>query len=1494
MAFMFFGILSTSSAANMTGTWSGSNGVYNSTAGPVKVNFTEKHNGAATVTATPTGTTNTNTAFWSNASAAGHSSLEVTLSWNTLTKANNGTITFNFNRPVNNPILYIDRIGGNLQNGGTITSSSALLTLLNSGMYLTKLSGPTSFEVTSSTIQRTPGVTISSTSTEASMDPLGGTAAGTVQIMGTNITSVTFSWWGVGADSQADGLEFLWELEAPVDLSISKSDSPDPVVAGKNLTYTITVHNNGPSSIISSDVFTVIDNLPAGFTATSYTPSEGSYNPVTGAWTGVTLANGEDVTLTIIGIVNSTKTGTLTNTASVQVPSGITDPNTNNNQAPPVITTVDGLPTANNDSKTTPEDTPISGNLPASDPDGPVTVVNFVINGTTYAPGTVNIPGVGKIVINSDGSYLFTPASNYNGPVPTITYTASDNTGNTATGNLNINVTPVNDAPVGTGDSKTTPEDTQATGKVTGTDVDGDTLTFAKDTDPSHGTVVVNADGTYTYMPNANYNGPDSFTVIVSDGKGGSDIVTVNINVTPVNDAPIGNGDSKTIPEDTQATGKVTGTDVDGDILTYTKNSNPTHGTVVVNADGTYTYMPNANYNGPDSFTVIVSDGNGGTDTVTVTINVTPVNDAPIGTGDSKAIPEDTQATGKVTGTDVDGDTLTYTKNSNPTHGTAVVNADGTYTYTPNANYNGPDSFTIIVSDGNGGSDVVTVTIDVTPVNDAPVGTGDSKTIPEDTQATGKVTGTDVDGDTLTYTKNTNPSHGTAVVNADGTYTYTPNANYNGPDSFTVTVSDGNGGSDVVTVTIDVTPVNDAPVGTGDSKTIPEDTQATGKVTGTDVDGDTLTYTKNTDPSHGTAVVNADGTYTYTPNANYNGPDSFTVTVSDGNGGTDTVTVTINVTPVNDAPIGNDDSKTIPEDTQATGKVTGTDVDGDTLTYTKNSNPSHGTAVVNADGTYTYTPNANYNGPDSFTIIVSDGKGGSDVVTVNINVTPVNDAPIGNDDSKTIPEDTQATGNVTGTDVDGDTLTYTKSTDPSHGTAVVNADGTYTYTPNANYNGPDSFTVTVSDGNGGSDVVTVNINVTPVNDAPIGNDDSKTIPEDTQATGKVTGTDIDGDTLTYTKNTNPSHGTAVVNADGTYTYTPNANYNGPDSFTVTVSDGNGGSDVVTVTIDVMPVNDAPVGTGDSQTIPEDTQATGKVTGTDVDGDTLTYTKNTDPSHGTAVVNADGTYTYTPNANYNGPDSFTVTVSDGNGGSDVVTVTIDVTPVNDAPVGTGDSKTIPEDTQATGKVIGTDVDGDTLTYTKNSNPSHGTAVVNADGTYTYTPNANYNGPDSFTIIVSDGKGGSDVVTVTIDVTPVNDAPVGTGDSQTIPEDTQATGKVTGTDVDGDTLTYTKNTNPTHGTVVVNADGTYTYTPNANYNGPDSFTIIVSDGKGGSDVVLVNITMTPVDDPVKNVTPTKVKNQTEVGTIPMQRTGVPLPMLFMALVMIFGAFVSNKRK
>ncbi len=945
---------------------------------------------------------------------------------------------------------------------------------------------------------------------------------------------------------------------------------------------------------------------------------------------------------------------------------------------------------------------------------------------------------------------------------------------------------------------------------------------------------------------------PGTFT----DGTPDTSSSGLDDDRSTVNNAPTAGDTNTSADEDAAKTGTLpTVTDIDGDTVTYTKATDPSHGSVTVNTDGSYTYTPITDYNGADSFTYTVSDGNGGSNTYTVSITVNPVNDAPTASATSITTVKDVAKSDTLpVATDIDGDTVTYAKATDPSHGSVTVNTDGSYTYTPTTNYNGADSFTYTVSDGNGGSNTYTVSITVSPFNNAPVAANTSISTNEDTAKTSSLpTATDIDGDTVTYTKATDPSHGTVTINANGSYTYTPTANYNGADSFTYTVSDGNGSSNTYTVSITVSPVNDAPTASTTSIMTDEDTSKSGSLpTATDIDGDTVTYAKATDPSHGTVTVNTDGSYIYTPTADYNGADSFIYTVSDGNGGNNTYTVSITVNPVNDAPTASATSITTNEDTAKSGSLpTATDVDSDTVTYTKATDPSHGTVTVNNDGSYTYTPTANYNGADSFTYTVSDGNGGSNTYTVSITVNPVNDAPTASATSITTNEDTAKTGSLpTATDIDGDTATYTKATDPSHGTVTVNNDGSYTYMPTANYNGADSFTYTVGDGNGGSNTYTVSVTVNPVNDAPVASATSFSTVKDTTKTGTLpTATDVDGDTVTYSKATDPSHGTVTVNSDGSYTYTPVADYNGADSFTYTVSDGNGGSNTYTVSITVTPFNSAPTASATSITSSEDTPKTDALpTATDVDGDTVTYSKATDPSHGTVTVNNDGSYTYTPVANYNGADSFTYMVSDGNGGGNTYTVSVTVNPVNDAPTASATSITTNEDTARSGSLpTATDVDGDTVTYAKASDPSHGTVTVNTDGSYTYTPTADYNGADSFTYTVSDGNGGNNTYTVSITVNPVNDAPTASAVSITTNEDTAKSGTLpTATDVDGDTVTYAKTSDPSHGTVTVNANGSYTYTPAADYNGADSFTYTVSDGNGGSNTYTVNITVSPVND------------------------------------------------
>ncbi|QDQ26773.1 Ig-like domain-containing protein [Chitinimonas arctica] len=468
------------------------------------------------------------------------------------------------------------------------------------------------------------------------------------------------------------------------------------------------------------------------------------------------------------------------------------------------------------------------------------------------------------------------------------------------------------------------------------------------------------------------------------------------------------------------------------------------------------------------------------------------------------------------------------------------------------------DADAFLQSGGAGGEESIDQALPTTASLGGPQVLDDAFSVDEDSTITFDVRLNDSDpnGGQLTLVGVPTTPTGTVVLNPDGTLSYTPNPNFNGVVQLDYTVSNSRGETSLGQITITVNPVNDAPVlvdgnvplGEAISVSTPEDTPVSGTVAATDVDGDSLSFGKGSDPSHGTAQVNNDGSWTYTPAANYNGADSFTITVSDGQGGSDTVTVNVGVTPVNDAPVfvdgnrnplGDDISVTTPEDTPVGGTLQATDADGDTLSFGKNSEPSHGTAQVNPDGSWTYTPGPNYNGADSFTVKVDDGKGGTDTLTIQIGVTPVNDAPVfvdgnnnplGNDISVSTPEDTPVSGTLTATDADGDSLSFSKASDPANGAVTVNADGSWTYTPAANYNGPDSFSVIVSDGNGGSDTLIVNIGVTPVADplfptitlaANITADDVISAAEaagTVNVTGSVGGDAKVGDTVTLTIN----------------------------------------------------------------------------------------------------------------------------------------------------------------------------------------------------------------------------------------------------------------------------------------------------------------------------------------------------------------------------------------
>jgi hypothetical protein len=507
-----------------------------------------------------------------------------------------------------------------------------------------------------------------------------------------------------------------------------------------------------------------------------------------------------------------------------------------------------------------------------------------------------------------------------------------------------------------------------------------------------------------------------------------------------------------------------------------------------------------------------------------------------------------------------------------------------------------------------------------------------------------------------------------------------------GDVTFDYTVEDGDGGSDTGTVTIDLTCVNEQPVANDDSLNGAEDTGVTateGDLTGndTDPDSDPLTVTAVENATGGTVTLEA-GTITFTPNADACDPTEFgfDYDISDGLGGTDTGHADVSISCENDNPAATDDDASGTEDaavviTASELASDDTDTEGDSLTVTGVSNSSGGTAVLDA-GEITFTPDPDLCGDNaaSFDYTVDDGNGGTATGTVTIDLTCENDAPVADNDTVTVLEDTATDVTDTilddDTDVDaGDTLSISEVSAATGGNVTLEG-GVITFTPSANLcgTGKGGFDYEVSDGTT-TDAGHVTVNITCANDDPIAVDDDASGTEDTNVVitaGVLSGDDTDadtGDTLEVSAVSN-AHGGTVSLTGGTVTFVPTANRCGNDSasFDYTVEDGNGGDDTGTVTIDLTCVNDAPNAVNDTASINANSPAANHsvlANDTDVDaGTTLTIQSAlVDAAKGTAIVAA-GKVRFTPATNFLGQAVVTYTISDG-AATDSATLTITV-------------------------------------------------------------------------------------------------------------------------------------------------------------------------------------------------------------------------------------------
>ncbi|WP_140112568.1 tandem-95 repeat protein, partial [Vibrio parahaemolyticus] len=1096
----------------------------------------------------------------------------------------------------------------------------------------------------------------------------------------------------------------------------------------------------------------------------------------------------------------------------------------------------------------------------------------------------------------------------------TISASVSDGVNPTASDSDSLIVNRVNDAPVAKDDIATTQEDTAVTIDVlpNDSDVDGDKLSIQSASVPEAQGKVEIVDGKLVFTPAENFHGDAEITYTLTDGAL-TDQATVNVTVNAVNDTPVveSNLADQTLAEDFTPytidlnTAFSDVDNVDGE-LTFSVSGNSN--VLVSIENGIATISPTADWNGSETLTFTATDPSGESVSQTVDFTVAPVVDIK---ADSTNVVEDTPTIINVLGNDTfedDGKVVSLDTNNGPANGTVSVNPDGSVTYTPNDNYHGTDSFTYIVTSG-GVSESTTVSVDVTPVNDAPVAKDDIATTQEDTAVTIDVlpNDSDVDGDKLSIESASVPKEQGTVEVVDGKLVFTPAENFNGDAEIIYTVTDGQL-ADEAKVTVTVNPVNDAPTIKVDAvESITEDAVSTDTVVATltvrdtDTPEDQLTVSLENNSNGYFVLVGNEVKLTQTGVDAVNNDElnlknlTISASVSDGVNPTASDSDSLVVNRVNDAPtVENAIADQVLSEDFDTYTIDLNDVfkDSDSsLEFSVSGNDNIQISIVN--GVATITPTADWNGSETLTFTATDPSGESVSQTVDFTVAPVVDIEA---DSADVVEDTPTIINVLGNDTFESTdkvVSLDADNGPKNGTVIVNNDGTVTYTPDDNYVGEDTFTYIVTSG-GMSESTTVEVNVTPVNDAPVAKDDIATTQEDTAVTIDVlpNDTDVDGDKLSIQSATVPEAQGKVEIVDGKLVFTPAENFNGDAEITYTLTDG-ALTDQATVKVTVNAVNDTPVVESNiaDQALAEDFTLytidlnTAFSDVDNVDGE-LTFSVSGNSNIQVAIVN--GIATITPTADWNGSETLTFTATDPSGESISQTVNFTVAPVADI---VADKATVVEDTPTFIKVLGNDTfegDDKLVSLDTNNGPANGTVSVNPDGSVTYTPNDNYHGADSFTYIVTSG-GVSESTTVNVDVTPVNDAPVAKDDIATTQEDTAVTIDVlpNDTDVDGDKLSIQSASAPEAQGKVEIVDGKLVFTPAENFNGDAEITYTVTDGQL-TDEAKVTVTVNPVNDAptikvdaVESITEDAVSTDTVVATLEVADTDTPEDQLTVSL-------------
>jgi hypothetical protein len=874
-------------------------------------------------------------------------------------------------------------------------------------------------------------------------------------------------------------------------------------------------------------------------------------------------------------------------------------------------------------------------------------------------------------------------------------------------------------------------------------DVETTALTYSLQTQTSSGTFNLLSNGSYTFIPAANFNGTVSASYQACDASNACVSGIFTINVASVNDAPVAGNFNINLNEDQTSGGVVSGiSDADNSTLVITITSGAQNGVFSLSNNGVYNYVPNSHYFGTETITYNVCDPLGLCATGSISIQIASVEDIPQVTGESLAVIEGNLLIGNLSSNDSDGDgdLLNYTAFGVGQNGLLTLNVNGSFTYLPNSGFLGNESIGYMVCDENGNCASAVLSIDVLTSNTAPIATSGSFTIQEDETLMSSLLPyvVDTEGGNFTFITLTAPSQGNIQWLNNGDFIFTPTPNFFGNDSFTYRVCDNGLLCAEAVVSLTILPINDAPVITTSTLYVNEDELLNQNI-GTndfDIEGDAITYQLITNPNHGSALLNVDGMIMYTPLDDFNGIDFIEYEVCDVFGACTSSAITIQISPVNDPPFADPASFIIAEDEANAGnlELLVNHVDDEPLFYGMMLSPTSGQVVIQNNGSFTYTPNNNFFGTDQFTYLVCDPFGACDSATITVTVASVNDPPIAANDSVTLDEDGAIELNLAANDfeIENQPMTYELLGTSMLGNISLSPQGNINFVATENAYGSETLSVLACDSEGLCNESLLQININSINDLPIISLQPFNLDEDTEISIDLNNwiSDVEGGPLNYILNFDALNGTVNLSQTGAITYNPNENYYGIETVSFTVCDLNNSCSEGIIEFNVASVNDAPQSQNTQITLSEDSATEGNLNEmvSDEDEDDLFFTILQNTQHGTFIASTDGSFVYAPTANYFGLDTLAYVVCDASGACDTSIISFETTFVNDLPIINSEGVQIIINNSIAGSVADNDVelDFEPLIYTLLEDNSGGTFILQADGSYTYTPDSDTTG------------------------------------------------------------------------------------------------------------------------------------------------------------------------